>query len=260
MLEKIDQKTVSEFLKKVTKKFFGGRFSKWNCAKSCHTDKCDAMLVKSRAGSSPFQNESILIIKNGRLKKKIHGPKVFSFKWIHTTEVNVRCRQGDQMSLWRNRPNCSPTSFFASFTVEKSSPIVWPTFVIFKKQPKVNNRPIGENSPNLVTLACRWPIQWIQLRLWMCASSGAYVSKRFFLMKNFTVGFFIKSYHPKFILAGFDHTTPSSNLLGGGRRRYLSLGRTSRQGKQSSFCVPVQTKMKICPPSLQSTVFKGKKT
>jgi hypothetical protein len=26
------------------------------------------------------------------------------------------------------------------------------TFVIFKKLPKVNSRPLGENSPNLVTL------------------------------------------------------------------------------------------------------------
>jgi hypothetical protein len=32
------------------------------------------------------------------------------------------------------------------------SPIVGATFVIIKKQPKVNNRPIGEKSPNLVTL------------------------------------------------------------------------------------------------------------
>jgi hypothetical protein len=29
------------------------------------------------------------------------------------------------------------------------------TFVIFKKLPKVNNRPLGENSPNLVTLFVR---------------------------------------------------------------------------------------------------------
>jgi hypothetical protein len=36
--------------------------------------------------------------------------------------------------------------------VEESSPKFLPTFVIFKKVPKVNNRPIGEISPNLVTL------------------------------------------------------------------------------------------------------------
>jgi hypothetical protein len=30
---------------------------------------------------------------------------------------------------------------------------MWATSVIFKKMLKVNNRPLGENSPNLVTLA-----------------------------------------------------------------------------------------------------------
>jgi hypothetical protein len=32
---------------------------------------------------------------------------------------------------------------------------MWATSVIFKKLPKVNNRPLGENSPNLVTLLQR---------------------------------------------------------------------------------------------------------
>jgi hypothetical protein len=36
--------------------------------------------------------------------------------------------------------------------MEKSSPKMWPTFLNFQKQPKVNNHPLGENSPNLVTL------------------------------------------------------------------------------------------------------------
>jgi hypothetical protein len=35
---------------------------------------------------------------------------------------------------------------------EKSGLIFCATFVIFKKLPKVNIRPIGENSPNLVAL------------------------------------------------------------------------------------------------------------
>jgi hypothetical protein len=30
---------------------------------------------------------------------------------------------------------------------------MWATSVIFKKLPKVNNRPMGENSPHLVTLS-----------------------------------------------------------------------------------------------------------
>jgi hypothetical protein len=37
---------------------------------------------------------------------------------------------------------------FLTFTVEISSPKMWVIYVIFKKVPKVNTLPIGENSPN----------------------------------------------------------------------------------------------------------------
>jgi hypothetical protein len=36
--------------------------------------------------------------------------------------------------------------------VVESSSKIWATSVIYKKQHKINNRPIGENLPNLVTL------------------------------------------------------------------------------------------------------------
>jgi hypothetical protein len=36
--------------------------------------------------------------------------------------------------------------------VEKSSQKMRATFLVFKTLPKVNNHPMGENSPNLVTL------------------------------------------------------------------------------------------------------------
>jgi hypothetical protein len=39
-----------------------------------------------------------------------------------------------------------------AFKVEKSSSNIRATFVIFQNLTKVNNRRIGENSPNLVTL------------------------------------------------------------------------------------------------------------
>jgi hypothetical protein len=39
-----------------------------------------------------------------------------------------------------------------SVTEEKCSPKIYATAVIFKTLPKENNRPIGKNSPNLVTL------------------------------------------------------------------------------------------------------------
>jgi hypothetical protein len=37
-------------------------------------------------------------------------------------------------------------------TVEKSSPTICATSVVFNKLAKENNRPVGENLPNLVTL------------------------------------------------------------------------------------------------------------
>jgi hypothetical protein len=40
-----------------------------------------------------------------------------------------------------------------NFYREKRSPKIRATSVIIKKLPKVNNHPIGENSPNLVTLS-----------------------------------------------------------------------------------------------------------
>jgi hypothetical protein len=47
------------------------------------------------------------------------------------------CNQGGQMSLSKNRPTCSPTHIlqnkYKNFTIEKSSPEVLATFVIFKK-------------------------------------------------------------------------------------------------------------------------------
>jgi hypothetical protein len=39
-----------------------------------------------------------------------------------------------------------------TFTVEKTGWKIWATSVIFKKLPKVNNHPMGEIGPNLVTM------------------------------------------------------------------------------------------------------------
>jgi hypothetical protein len=36
--------------------------------------------------------------------------------------------------------------------VQKSSSKIWATFLFLQKLPKENNRPLGENSPNLVAL------------------------------------------------------------------------------------------------------------
>jgi hypothetical protein len=53
--------------------------------------------------------------------------------------------QNDAQSVFRDNR-------YVTFTVEKSGPFIGATFVIFSKLPKVNSHPIGENSPNLVTL------------------------------------------------------------------------------------------------------------
>jgi hypothetical protein len=55
------------------------------------------------------------------------------------------------MSLRKNRPKCSPSHFCQNLNLEID---LWKkvTQNIFKKLPKENKSPIGENSPNLVTL------------------------------------------------------------------------------------------------------------
>jgi hypothetical protein len=53
------------------------------------------------------------------------------------------------MSLTKIRPKSCPTRFFF---VDKSSTNIRSTFVMLKKLLKVNNYPMGEFSPNPVTL------------------------------------------------------------------------------------------------------------
>jgi hypothetical protein len=85
-----------------------------------------------------------------------------------TLKDTLAYTQGDQLSLWKNRPACGPTHFcqykYITYSVEKSSPIFLATFVIFLKLPRVNNRPMGENLPNLVTLLKITLVNFISLR------------------------------------------------------------------------------------------------
>jgi hypothetical protein len=71
--------------------------------------------------------------------------------------LKVSQTQGDQMSLWKNHPSCNPffcQNMYMLTPIHKkySSPNMSDTSLILKELPKVNNRPLGENSPNLVTL------------------------------------------------------------------------------------------------------------
>jgi hypothetical protein len=45
-----------------------------------------------------------------------------------------------------------PNTFFRNYQYTAVAPMICATFVVFKSQPKVSNRPIGESSPNQVTL------------------------------------------------------------------------------------------------------------
>jgi hypothetical protein len=62
----------------------------------------------------------------------------------------------------KTSPKTLPNPFFANIyvimhtyinlTLKKVAQKCRLLYIIFKKQPKVNNRPLGENSPNLATL------------------------------------------------------------------------------------------------------------
>jgi hypothetical protein len=62
--------------------------------------------------------------------------------------------QGGQMSLLKNLPKTWPNPFLVNLTFNfyLGKRQHWATFVFLKKVPKESNRPVGENSPNLVTL------------------------------------------------------------------------------------------------------------
>jgi hypothetical protein len=70
--------------------------------------------------------------------------------------LKLTWEQGDQLSVWKIRPKCSPNPFYQSqciiFIVEKHSPKVRATVGSFQKLTKVNNIPKDENSTILVTL------------------------------------------------------------------------------------------------------------
>jgi hypothetical protein len=73
--------------------------------------------------------------------------------------LKARWQQGDQMSLLKNHPKCTPTLFCQNRYLHYfyRGKIVATKFglctaAIFGKMPKVNNHPKGEKALNLVTL------------------------------------------------------------------------------------------------------------
>jgi hypothetical protein len=72
----------------------------------------------------------------------------------------MNCVQRKPMSVWKNDPKSNPSHFFVEiyeqlFTVENKQPGNSGYFWIFQNNSLENNRPTGENSPNLVTLIVR---------------------------------------------------------------------------------------------------------
>jgi hypothetical protein len=65
-------------------------------------------------------------------------------------------KQGDQMSVWKSRPKCSPTHFrselMQNFNLGNGSSWKCASFESLIKQHKVNKHPLGEKSPNPITL------------------------------------------------------------------------------------------------------------
>jgi hypothetical protein len=81
--------------------------------------------------------------------------------------------QGNQMSVWKNHPKCRQTHFFQF----NAKVLPWNKvdqefgLLLQLSLPKVDNRPIGEKSPNLVNLDdsnyrkyFRWERQWDQVQ------------------------------------------------------------------------------------------------
>jgi hypothetical protein len=83
---------------------------------------------------------------------------MFSADFQIAEGIRVRARRhGDLMRLKKSRPKSRPNPFLVknfkhNFDQGKSSPIICAISAVFAKLPKVLSRPIGENSPNLVTL------------------------------------------------------------------------------------------------------------
>jgi hypothetical protein len=84
--------------------------------------------------------------------------KVCFLAWAEFSVLwkKFHCDQGDQMSLRRSRRKCSPSHFLSKLIENRE---LWKKeaqnvalLSQYKKLSKENNRPIGENSPNLVTL------------------------------------------------------------------------------------------------------------
>jgi hypothetical protein len=95
--------------------------------------------------------------------------------------------QGDLMSPWKVAQNVDQRVFCSklipNFYRGKSATSTWTTSVILKNLSNVNNRPMGENSPNLVTLHVSGCYVWVRVARYPFAEAG--LVKTFFCKINF---------------------------------------------------------------------------
>jgi hypothetical protein len=117
-------------------------------------------LAKNRPTWSTGRQDEYVYVKN-LLSKLLHNflrgkssPKI----WYSYTSPIVKTAQGKQSPNWRKFAQSPWRSFFVfacvdfqssevkvKVTVKRNSSKMRATFVIFKKLPKVNNRPLGDN-------------------------------------------------------------------------------------------------------------------
>jgi hypothetical protein len=60
-------------------------------------------------------------------------------------------------AFMKQSPKIEAKTLLTKIFSEKSSRIIYDTYIIFKNLPKIPNHPIGENSPNLVTFVLNYP-------------------------------------------------------------------------------------------------------
>jgi hypothetical protein len=83
------------------------------------------------------------------------------------------------------KPIFDKINTYIIYTSGKSDTKIWATFVFFQKLSKVNNRPLGENSPNLVTLSMVHPLEMAMHHreaIWGSSGGGQRISSPFVLV------------------------------------------------------------------------------
>jgi hypothetical protein len=89
----------------------------------------------------------------------------FAENWQKSPKIVIITSTPDEFAK-KSRPKCSQTCFLAKLTHNFfRRRKIWNTFLILKKLSKENNRPLGENSPNLPPKEGRLYIEQVGLKV-----------------------------------------------------------------------------------------------